>query len=246
MSNVYNIKSCKSAIFSSKLYQSSTRKDKIRATMDDPINAELIEQLDEYIGDEYKIPEDTSQNVLKKSDNPNDKPDIDNNGGAVQHGQPMPVKHSIDHVSPDNHEDSDESDDQTDDVQAENEGDINDTMNSSTTVNKPYIAADTVVTKPLVETQISLSGLAGEIKGTLNARSATSGVARTSVKNDELWVYYNDDINLNNVMSPVIETISAANYHYLIFNRLARTDNAIVFAINGNDTLNTIGSTTDE
>ena len=39
-------------------------------------------------------------------------------------------------------------------------------------------------------------------------------------------------------MTAVIDTLNAANYHYLIFNRLARTDNAIVFTINSNDTAN--------
>ncbi len=39
-------------------------------------------------------------------------------------------------------------------------------------------------------------------------------------------------------MSTVIELLNAANYQYLIFNRLARTENAIVFTISVNDTMN--------
>ena len=47
----------------------------------------------------------------------------------------------------------------------------------------------------------------------------------------ELWIHYNDSINLNNVMEPVIAVLNAANYFKLDFNRLARTENAIVFSI---------------
>ena len=48
--------------------------------------------------------------------------------------------------------------------------------------------------------------------------------------NDEIK-YYDDKINLNNVMGPVLELLNAASYTYLQFNRLARTDNAIVFQV---------------
>ena len=77
-----------------------------------------------------------------------------------------------------------------------------------------------------------LSSAVEQIKGTLNAQIETSGVNRILVKDkQELWVYYNDDINLNNVMGPVIELLNAAGFTYLAFNRLARSDNAIVFEI---------------
>ena len=41
-------------IYSSKLYVTSTRKDKIHAAMQDPINAELVQQLEEYLSDSAK------------------------------------------------------------------------------------------------------------------------------------------------------------------------------------------------
>lgn len=43
---------------------------------------------------------------------------------------------------------------------------------------------------------------------------------------------------LLSAMSTVIELLNAANYQYFIFNRLARTENAIVFTISVNDTMN--------
>lgn len=55
MTQIYNRSgSCKAMIFSSKLYQASTRKEKIKSALENPINAELVKQLDEYIGEEYK------------------------------------------------------------------------------------------------------------------------------------------------------------------------------------------------
>jgi hypothetical protein len=92
------------------------------------------------------------------------------------------------------------------------------------------IVADTIV-NPFVDLYASLTGIANEIKGTLNVRQDTAGVNRVQIKNDELWIYYNDDINLNNVMANVIGVLNTANYSYFEFNRLARTDNAIVFTV---------------
>lgn len=75
------------------------------------------------------------------------------------------------------------------------------------------------------------------IKGTLNAKDDTSGVSRVGVKDDkEVWVYYNDSVNLNDVMVPVIEQMNASGYTYLEFNRLARSDNAVVFVVLREDT----------
>lgn len=76
-----------------------------------------------------------------------------------------------------------------------------------------------------------------DIKGILNALEDTKGVQRVGIKNEnELWIYYNDSINLNNVMGPVIEELNKPGYTYLEFNRLARSDNAIVFIIMLEDT----------
>jgi hypothetical protein len=72
------------------------------------------------------------------------------------------------------------------------------------------------------------------IKGTLNAREDTSGVSRIEVKDSELWIYYNDDSNLNDKMVEVISVLNSTGYTYLKFNRLARSNNAIVFDVNLN------------
>ena len=69
------------------------------------------------------------------------------------------------------------------------------------------------------------------LKGSINLREDTQGVNRILKKNDEIWIYYEDKVNLNNVMGSVIELVSALGYANLEFNRLARSDNAIVFQI---------------
>lgn len=238
-------------IYASKLFKASTRKAKIQAAMENFVNTELITQLEEYLDDEYKplndIVEDTSDNV----DTPeiNDIPD-DSQGDTSQDISNHPMSHTPHKqgvkLSEQHGDDLDtEGNDAFDETQVDLESaasdipDSDSTTNASTTIDKnKKVVAETIISTPLVETQISLSGLAGEIKGTLNARNNTVGVNRVSVKNNELWIYYNDDINLNNIMSQVIELLNAINYYYLDFNRLARSENAMVFTINGNDTNN--------
>ena len=56
------------------------------------------------------------------------------------------------------------------------------------------------------------------------------------VVDHELWIYYNDDSNLNDKMIEVISVLNSTGYTYLKFNRLARSNNAIVFDILLNDT----------
>lgn len=242
------------AIFACKLYKSSKRKDKIQAAMQNPVNAELIKQLDEYLDDEYKpvthIDGDVTETVPDKDnkvDNAAKSSSSSSEHSSSSRSSLGGLSSALSGLEPSISEKYGEeldaegeasfdatqaTDDSSDEAVTE------DTANSASRLSGTPIIADTVVTEPLVENHVSLSGLAGELKGTLNARATTAGVNRVSTKNNEIWIYYNDDTNLNNVMTAVIDTLNAANYHYLIFNRLARTDNAIVFTINSNDTAN--------
>ena len=45
------------AIYASKLYKTSTRKNKIHAAIQNPVNAELVSQLAKYLDEEYQSPE---------------------------------------------------------------------------------------------------------------------------------------------------------------------------------------------
>ena len=75
-----------------------------------------------------------------------------------------------------------------------------------------------------------------DIKGILNSREDTCGVSRVQETQKEVWIYYNDSVNLNDMMVPVIEELNRPGYTYLTFNRLARSENAIVFIVLYNDT----------
>lgn len=217
------------AIYACKLYKASTRKDKIKAGVENPINSELVMQLDEYLDDEYqeqvkvKPSESDVDDVSKDESNEKDekiRPSESHGGGGGGFSGPS-FSDSGSSLS--------EGAAKVDEERAEaldfgSESDSNDDADvaESTKVSKKAIKAS-------METDIAVESDA--IIGLLNSREDTAGVCRCLVKDSELWVHYNDSINLNNVMEPVIALLNASSYTMLDFNRLARTENAIVFSI---------------
>lgn len=106
-------------------------------------------------------------------------------------------------------------------------------------VDKEPIKEATYIESTLESTDVTdnLDNEVKDIKGYLNSQEDTKGVSRIREKdNNELWLYYNDNINLNDVMGPVIESLNKPCYTYLEFNRLARSDNAMVFIVMDVDT----------
>lgn len=222
-------------IYGSKLFKASNtdRKQRILAAMTNPINQELLSQLKEQLDvDSLPLTQDDDSQLTN-----------DNNAAEPSKSQPAtkfrpshlstsgPSAHLTSDPISNSSDDSDEINDDTIDLNADNDtddnvDDDNDNVNSSTSV------VNTDNSQRIVSSsEIPLAGLADELKGTLNLKSDTAGVNRILLKQNELWIYYDDSINLNNVMTPVIELLNSTNYFYLEFNRLARTDNAIVFEI---------------
>lgn len=228
------------AILASKMFKSSKRQSKILAELKDPANMELITQLDEYLDEEYQLlnepaADTTTEDVVEVEETDeviDDSPAPSGPKGSPAKFTPnesLMDKHGEELEELENGEPAEEP--------AENKSDDKEAPEASIKAkngSKP-ITADTLV-NTFVDYFPTLTSLAAEIKGTLNARSETTGVNRAQLKNDELWIYYNDDINLNNIMSNVIGLLAAANYYYLEFNRLARSDNAIVFTISQENT----------
>jgi hypothetical protein len=223
----------------SKMFKASPRQREILAAMEKPENLELVQQLDEYLDEEFVVmknqaEQQSKQNLLNQGmDNPNgiDGPMDDTSSPSVPHGSP--ARFSPNESLMDKHGDELADEESEFDIPIEDEPDTSsDEPVASTKATKEAksIKADTIV-NPFVDLYASLNGIANEIKGTLNVRQDTTGVNRVQIKNDELWIYYNDDINLNNVMANVIGVLNSANYKYFEFNRLARTDNAIVFTV---------------
>lgn len=225
------------AIFSCKLYKGSKRKADIRAALENPINQELVVQLKKYLDpddlgelmkkqiaqeqehdqaatesqvvedDESKITDTPEQTVVQVSS-------IKHTGSADN--TPAADADIDDHVT-----EIDDADEDTDPVEEEEkEEEVVDHVESATALAELDSSSE-VNQMPSLDT----------VKGQLNAKDSTSGVVRTRNINDELWVYYDDKKNLNTLMGDVIESLQAAGFYNLEFNRLARTENAIVFQV---------------
>ena len=204
------------AIYASKMFRSSKRKSRIISAMENPINVELVQQLREYLDDEYITesylePEQDIEPVIEDE---------------VEETADSTVNHSVSSVESEASGEVEEVK-EVDDTAGE--------VGESTSVSKSKIMSQTV----LYSSNILVSDIPDaveQIKGTLNSRADTDGVNRILCRDGELWIYYNDKINLNNVMGSVVELLNASGYTYLDFNRLARSDNAIVFQVSFADT----------
>lgn len=242
------------AIYACKLYRASSRQDKIKAAIEDPLNLELVTQLKSYLDDEYQEiidrqeasdKADLADNLMENTDTP-DEGDFRDSNGSSSHpaggfGGPSGSRPSLSEkfdmlMSGDEDEEvtDDTSDDSIDDVELDDISDSPelDDVEESTTIEgvNDDIQVDNKV--DIVE----------EVKTCLNSDVSTQGINRVIIKKNELWIHYNDDINLNNVMGPVIEKLST--YNYMDFNRLARSENAIVFQMNNSsiDVINEEGT----
>ena len=246
------------AIYSSKMYRSSKHKDKIKSAIANPINSELVQQLKEYLDEDDVIDKDELERQNRSNDSTHVEENEDDNKKSADsksyHHSPVgapskPVADNFKHIDESRLEDdSDEVDEHLEDTDDQSD-DIDDSVENSTTVGGQTIEAQTALYTEPCNSKIQLSAAIDEIKGILNSRQDTCGVNRVLSKESELWIYYEDKINLNNVMGPAIELINAANYTYLDFNRLARSDNAMVFQINltdSNSEVAPIGDVSDE
>lgn len=225
-------------IFASKLYRFSNRKDKIRAAIENPINLELVTQLRSYLDDKYLtneyFPDTGSASVEDDKTDQNAPPSESRDSAPVRHSDFgsrstsfSPGDLDLDDEAP--NEDTDIVVDE-DVVDTEEEDTDTDVEEATSITDTPISSATSLYVPPQVDTNI-LSSIIPQIKGTLNSRDDTCGVDNIFVKDKELWIYYNDSVNLNNVMTTVIEILNSTGYYYLSFSRLARKDNAMVFDI---------------
>jgi hypothetical protein len=226
-------------IFSSKLFAVSNRKDAIRAAASNPINQNLMQQLSTaldkpYQKAEYLLDEDDQAKLKQKQSadtEPEVKDDIEVNQTESNFTEPKgtstaPHRPSNLHSKFKEAEKNMSEDEQAptlEDAPMDDSG-VDTTTEAATDIDNGIVANN--VDEEIQDTK----SLTDSVKTTLNNNAETKGVSRVSIKDDELWVYYEDSINLNKVMANVIETLNSLDYG-LEFNRLARTDNAIVFDI---------------
>lgn len=206
----------KNVVLSSSLFAVSTKKAKIMAALTNPLNAELIQQ---PVSD---LPEDV---VTQLNENGNQESNSDgetpvSEGAKSITSDPKPIKFKVADSAPEKDtalEDSttvSESEEPTDDLDSTVETNPVDVTSS---VSVDYVVLDSDV-----------------IKSTLNSREDTCGVVSIAIKDDgasELWIYYDDETNLNDTIYAVVSVFNSCGYNMLKFNRLARSNNAIVFDI---------------
>lgn len=233
------------AIFSCKMYKASTRKDKIRAAINNPINKELVQQLSEYLDEEYRNPKEVEQPSSDKSDVANSPKDVPSEKTAIRPSEhsggagstPPPSHHVADHHLSNMLKEEEESgapapSEGAPAPEKQEEESKADTVGESTSVSGSPVTANFECPVHTDCPTVSIAKSVDSIMGLLNTVQDTAGVRLVSVKDpNELWIYYKDAINLNNVMEPAIAALNSADYNHLNFNRLARTDNAIVFEI---------------
>ena len=229
------------SIYGCKLYRASKRKSKIRAAIENPINSELVTQLAEYLDEEYQTPQHLDKHFELSQDDDSDE-------ASTSSGRTRTTHHASSGGGFSSPKGFSEGDiDSIDDIDEESDGeDIKLDEESEETSDKDIVEDK----DDMVEESTSCKGstvlgssecrmtldIVDEIKGILNMRNDTCDVNRVLVKENELWIHYDDKVNLNNVMGPVIELMNASGYTYLEFNRLARSENAIVFQISESDT----------
>lgn len=207
-------------IYSSKLYKASSRKDKIRANINNPINVELVQQIADYVDANEPKQLDTkvnepSESVVKRSDHPAPNRSAD----KINHSSESDVSPSDDiEPMPGLIADDKTISDEPQPAQPEDE--------SAEEINESEkLTDDTVQGVEGICSSIDIN----QIKDELNDSPLTEGVIRVANKAREIWVYFNDNTNLNDIMVNVIDSIFSRYGAQLEFNRLARSENAMVF-----------------
>ena len=210
------MKATKAAIYASKVFQCSKRQTEIRNKIESSGNIELLQQLIGDLDEEFQTvntvaPELNEQKDTKESDSNQTDDSVETNEPTKSPsvGQPVSFTPSSEKEEPDDNSEGEVSDQESEDK-----------------VQEPVEESTKIHVIPL-----------DEIKGTLNHVADTAGVSRIEMKDHELWIFYNDEVNLNNIMTEVIELLNNTGYTYLSFNRLARSNNAIVFEISYNTTM---------
>jgi len=234
-------------IYSSKLYVTSSRKDRIHAAIANPMNAQLVQQLSSYLDEDAK---EKLHEAIKEKEKVQEKaqeakapkeapeggdeanfPDADNNVFSPSYsGGSSSSSADFDDFGDSSDEpnifDIPEGDEGSDIPEASADASVEE----STKTEGVTITADTDIDDVVFD----IANDVEVIKGTLNGRQDTAGIQRITVDDKELWIYYKDEVNIGDIMVDVIEVLNGANYTYLTFSRLARSNNAIVFDITAN------------
>ena len=188
-------------ILSSHIIRSNKHRDQIKSAITDPINHELIQQLSEYIDWD-----DVDEEVIDELKDEDNKDDVNEEEVPEEHieDEDIPEKdkpHKPDKLNKPTNPDSDKPDKPEEDKAEEPE------LESAT--------------------KIPTNKIESAIKTTLTQLQSSKDINLISIKGNEIWVRYNDTVNLNDIMYDTIKCVT--DNTDLTFNRLARFDNSIVF-----------------
>lgn len=213
-------------IYGCKMFRSSSRKDHIRANIADPINVELVQQIQDLTDDEDVV---TAKPSEGSSANTKERKILKGPSSSPSGGSYSPSFNDGSEPSDDDIfiPDEENVDDTVDDSNEENESlDTEaDLDNASTDISDEDVESSEAITA-VVEDELDIN----QLKSILNEGSSlTYGVSRISERKNEVWIYYNDDVNLNPMLSDIIYTVESSKFNNLEFNRIARSDNAVVF-----------------
>lgn len=228
-------------IKSSRFYRASKNKSRILAAYQNPINRELIQQVEDAVTCVYDVDDDDSESAESIA---LDDRVLDDDGESAISDE-TELESAVPEVGHSDEYADDESD-VDDDVSADNDlsSDDESSVNGSDSAIKSYCSIESsrsLDTNCLVDQSISFidddvcSNTTQErmvdldaIVNLLNNDASTSGVRDIYRDETGVWIYYTDETNLNSVMDNVISSIRSI-YPSLQFNRLARMHNAIVF-----------------
>lgn len=222
------------SIFESKIYASLSqdRKDKIKAAYLNPVNVELVQQLSSYL---HQPIEDEPVKDVKEELNDVKDSDADKNDESPV--EPSHVSYpnsslpSMNTVEDDLNEENKSEDESSENVDIDEKKDEKGQLNSEPVIDEFTSEKEPTQSSTSINASCNLPEVdLDTIKGTLNAREDTTGVTQIRRRENEIWIYYGDRVNLNNILPSTIDIITAIDQR-LEFNRLARSNNAIVFEV---------------
>lgn len=206
-------------IYASKIFQSSTRKNRILSAFNtSAMSPVLTIQSPASVEPKYKKNTIREEALPQGDDNADDANESirpssssgSHGGGGSFSSAPSDLPSLDDLAGMDDVPEEALSDDSSSDSESEPAADIQEPVEEATGI----------------DIELNLN----ELKDKLNSNDNTSGVARIKTKNNELWIYYTDEINLNSIMVDAIESVQSFDSD-AEFNRLARSENAMVFQI---------------
>lgn len=249
-----------SLIMSSELFKSSKNKSKILSTISNPINKELVKQLESYVkvsdlteddnSEDSKLDDSAESNSSYQETNTNNTSSEDTQKSEQTHtSNPasfVPNDYYDTSETDDREETSSEGSDEDNNTEDESsdDSDSND-VNESTSTNKTEIKSSTYVTADIVAKAVN------ELPGALNLSDDTKGVDYAAFKTNannanEVWIYYDSEVDVSKILSNVVTYLLSSGYYYLQFNRVSRDDNALVFVVNWVSNYFNVKSITDE